>query len=691
MSSIPLRRRVPRLAAALTAAASVLLVPVAAAHADAVINGPAVNAAFGAQAGDVAAAPDGSATIAWSGGVGNELWTRHVTSDGAVSTPVSLGAALRNAVPVLTAAPTGVTAVAWTAPVGSGRASLHLATLDPTGTPRHDTTLETTTSADAHFGSYAVGIDADGAVTVAWAGPGAAPGSYVVHATRVGPDGVAGPTLDLGPTAQDGPSTAANGMQVAETPDGTAWVGWLGPDYQVKVVRLVHGSIEASSATSVSGIGSESFRLASSPAGAVAAWLTHDPDAPGDPFATLVAGVRLPVHGALTGAGFTSGPFTYMSSGSGHVPQYDAAVGPDGTVALLYSDVSLSTVTGALRLDLIAPGQSGGSPVAVATEQAWRVQLAPSLGVRPDGTVLAAWVEADGGSTAQMVVRRIAPGGALGPALEAARIPLGSDGYAVQTIRTQLGGEGAMFGLGLWNSDQDGNTSWDLNTAYLDVTGPTLSVDVPDSVTVLKPVVLTASVSDPTGAAVTWDFGDGASATGASVTHVYAATGTYAVKASATDTHDNRTVVSRTLTVTDPEVPAGPPPAVVGSPSPTPQPTPTPHPTPQSAPASAALKVTAATRTGAKVTVSGTIAAKAAGTITVTYAQKAGRKTIEVKRTAKIAKGRWKVTLTLPKALTRGAAARGKGTVTASFAGTKTIKKATARKTVALAKAKKRK
>ena len=47
-----------------------------------------------------------------------------------------------------------------------------------------------------------------------------------------------------------------------------------------------------------------------------------------------------------------------------------------------------------------------------------------------------------------------------------------------------------------------------------------------------------------------WDFGDGESASGKSVTHTYAAGGTYTVTLTLTDQADNRTVQTRTVTVT---------------------------------------------------------------------------------------------------------------------------------------------
>jgi PKD repeat protein len=185
----------------------------------------------------------------------------------------------------------------------------------------------------------------------------------------------------------------------------------------------------------------------------------------------------------------------------------------------------------------------------------------------------------------------------------------------------------------------------------------------------------------PSDAPVIWDFGDGTTGRGLSVSHVFGGPGVYTVTASATDSADNETVVTRDITVTA---------ATVGGPGPgTPAPVVVPPPARAAAVAvAAALKVAKATRNGAKVTVSGTISSRAKGKVTIAYAQKVGHATVSVKKTATVAKGRWSVVLTLPRSLSRGSAARGKATVT--FAGTAAVKRATAKRTVSIAKAKKK-
>jgi PKD repeat protein len=64
--------------------------------------------------------------------------------------------------------------------------------------------------------------------------------------------------------------------------------------------------------------------------------------------------------------------------------------------------------------------------------------------------------------------------------------------------------------------------------------------------------------SDGTVAGYGWDFGDGATATGVTASHTYAAAGTYAVKLTVTDDDGATGVVTRQVSVTAPAPPADP-------------------------------------------------------------------------------------------------------------------------------------
>jgi PKD domain len=667
--------------AALLAATAILLIPIVSAHAEATFDGPEIGPASGALAGDFAQAADGSVTIGWNSGNGPTTFVRHIGPNGVGARTVTLGDALDGAIPQVATAPTGEAAIVWFAkdPNDASKGALRVTQLDAAGAVQHDTVVGTDAADTASAQNYAVAVDASGAATVAWAGPGG--GGLTVRARRVAADGTAGPVLDLGGTvAADAQMMMDSGVQIAQTPGGVTWVGWLNADHDVRLARVAGDGHAVEGAQDVTATGDAAgLRLAASTAGGLVTWLAHDPAHPSDAAAMLLAGVRLPAGGALLGTPLTGTAVDLQPGASGDF--LDAAIAPDGAITLLYVDMGVSgPVTARVKLERIAPGQSSGVPAPVAGGRAL-LEGGPSLGTGPDGTLLASWVSADLSAVsnaddpvpANLKVRRIAPDGALGSELTARTFTIDPHASALHTTRAFVGGEGGIVGDSVYALSS--GVSWTLATAYVDWTGPTIALDVPPSAVVGTFVAFKAMAGDSD--AVAWDFGDGSGAGGASVTHAYAGVGTYTVKATATDAHGNASVATRTLTITPAPVsnerpPAAPPvvlrPATV-------------------TPVGAALKVNSASRKGSKVVVSGTITSKATGKVTVAYAQKLGRKTITVTKTATIAMGRWKVTLTLPKALTRGAAARRKGTVTVTFAGSRTVKKASVKKTTTFAKA----
>jgi hypothetical protein len=91
--------------------------------------------------------------------------------------------------------------------------------------------------------------------------------------------------------------------------------------------------------------------------------------------------------------------------------------------------------------------------------------------------------------------------------------------------------------------------------------------------------------------------------------------------------------------------------------------------------------VTKASRTGAKVTVAGTLDKRAGGKVTIAYAQKIGRRSLSKRVTAKIAKGRFGATLKLTGALAK--ARGGTATVNVSYAGDAGTDGASAKRTIA--------
>jgi hypothetical protein len=116
-------------------------------------------------------------------------------------------------------------------------------------------------------------------------------------------------------------------------------------------------------------------------------------------------------------------------------------------------------------------------------------------------------------------------------------------------------------------SDFDGFNST-IGYSVHDVGAPSLSgLSVPASATVGQPVGVAVNASDRwsgVAGSPAWDFGDGASAAGATATHVYAQPGTYALTVSAGDGAGNVARASRPITVapaaTTPETGPGPTP-----------------------------------------------------------------------------------------------------------------------------------
>lgn len=639
-----------------------------------------------ALAGDYAAAPDGSSTAAWVSSAG--IGAQHAVAGGAVVPPAFSAEVARNAtgdpvsLPSVAIAPNGTSAVAWIAPHVPDGYEVRVAFLDAAGAAVRQVVADVLACDDnTNVGSETtkIAVDQTGAATVVWTARDSNDDTEV-SAAHVSADGSHSAPVTLG-------LADSFSLAVAVAPSGKAWASWIDADQTtVKVARLnAAGAIDASADTAAPEEASAVPRLVASGAGAALVWAT--PDAGNDPADDTAPanrywlhGVRLPATGALTGAAFdtskTGSALLSGITGFGTSTGYDAAIGTDGTVSVVWHEVSGSlSLSATAYLSRFAPGQASASARPLADPTSTGLAAGPHVGVAPDGSLLVTYLKTDNPLTYtfDVVARRVAPDGTLGPASQLDRVP-GTGAIYFPTATPSPGLSAANATVGVANGGLLPGSAWSVAGFRFDDQGPALTIDVPATATVLAPVRFAATVSDPADAPVSWDFGDGTTGKGPLLTHVYPAAGTYVVHAGAEDGRGNQTVVTRELVIT--------PPSSGGTP------TPPPPPTMLVQPVSAGLKVTRATRKGARVTVTGTISTKATGKVTVSYAQKVGRKTTTVKKTTKIAKGRWTVTITLPKKLTRGSAAKSKGTVTATFAGTATVKKATAKRSVTPAKAK---
>ena len=88
----------------------------------------------------------------------------------------------------------------------------------------------------------------------------------------------------------------------------------------------------------------------------------------------------------------------------------------------------------------------------------------------------------------------------------------------------------------------------------LDGAGPSLTSTAPAGGVAGQPMAFAATATDHWSAIASyqWSFGDGSTATGPSLTHTYAAAGSYPVTVTATDAVGNATTRTATTTVTAP-------------------------------------------------------------------------------------------------------------------------------------------
>lgn len=131
------------------------------------------------------------------------------------------------------------------------------------------------------------------------------------------------------------------------------------------------------------------------------------------------------------------------------------------------------------------------------------------------------------------------------------QVQQGSGGEEMLTLATAQVARHVRF-KGLQRATEWGYSFWEFEILG-DLDGPPVpKISAPTSVVAGGEVIFDGSGSaDPGGfiASYQWDFGDGASATGASVSHLFGATGLYTVRLTVTDNDQNVVVATHTVTV----------------------------------------------------------------------------------------------------------------------------------------------
>lgn len=621
-----------------------------------------------------AVSPGGDLTLAWTsggpGGGGGALpraLAQRTPADG------------RPAAPVVDLTPSGgLGSLAAAVARGAGEDALVLhATLESTGGVPVAALKVATISADGVLGAVRPFADAFPGVPVAGFaftgdGAGGALGTFALtdglgdstlYARRLPADGTAGPLEQLGPI---GPVGMTNQPQLALLPDGSGRALWLDDEDQVTAARFAPGGalLGAPQRLSSPGVRVSTATLSASAAGAVAVW--NEPlDVLGGPTRVLLA--RLPSTGAVADAAQTVVPHANVP-----VPGSAVTLADDGTATVAWGDVTSDdpeTAAGLIRFRRIAPDGTVG-PVAALSDPApaLHADLLPRLVPTGGGNVRAIWLRipyTGGPATGAAVLSRsLAADGTLGAQSEitADAVPFGA---GLMPTATDAAGSVTIG----WAS-RTGESRYRFATATLDATPPAVSASVTPSVAVGESASFRATASDNSGiASLRWDFGDGSGADGGVATHVYGRVGSYEASVTVTDRAGNVTVVRRTVTVVAAGSGGGGGGGGGGGERP-----------PVAARGAAGLKLGKVTRRGARVRVAGTISRRASGRVTIAWSQKAGRRTIRRTVRAKIARGRFAVTVRLPAALARS---RSAATVTVSYAGSAAVRSAKATKRIA--------
>ncbi|HST43260.1 MAG TPA: PKD domain-containing protein, partial [Conexibacter sp.] len=521
--------------------------------------------------GGVATDGAGVSTVVWvtsDAGGPPTAYAQRVSADGGRGPRVALG-------PIASSADVAGTAagsiVAWAQPTADD--DLTDVTVAWIGA---DSSVTTRTVATATLrGTPVVAAEQDGDVFVAWPTVDDSDAT-VLNARRIAADGTLGPIADLGEVFAAGGGIDA--ADAAVSGDGLARIAWVGPvsaDDESATVHVARfgatGALEA--AGTIAGSRPSSLPLlAGGGGGAVVTWA--ESVGGGGTTARLRAAL-LPSSASLTGA-----PVTIAGSLQSFLAGQPAAVAvtPDGTATIAYSSVDVVQMTGSVVARRLSAGGALSPEMTLSTGSAsGQINVLPFLAPGAGGSLVAVWVRASMLGGGGYVSRGIAADGTLAPQIAEIPLSLSQSDLGVGLQYTRLAGSesgNAILASFKFPTARDGPPGPPSSyvTALLDASAPVVSASIPATVQRGADATFSATATDASGiAGFAWQFGDGSGAGGATVTHAYGRAGSYPVTLTVTDRTGNETVVTGTITVTEPVVPAPPaPPAPPVQPGPGP-------------------------------------------------------------------------------------------------------------------------
>jgi PKD domain len=365
-----------------------------------------------------------------------------------------------------------------------------------------------------------------------------------------------------GATSWGPPQLAAEGGETMHNPEvgldgaGNATAVWeeRGADVRIDASsRPAGGSWAPRVALSAEGANANVPRLAVAADGqAIAIWERFDEEeVEGE--AKMAEIIEAATRTSAAGTFSSPARVTKIQPTRGEVAGQHAALDEHGNAVVTWSE------TNATHEDLIEA--SAGKiatdtwgKAAVLSAPGGNFEEEPQIAVSPGGEAVAVWERNDGKNNIVEAAAGSAASGVWGAA-----VALSAKGQDADQQQVAVDAQGDA--MAVWRRF-DGSFYLAEANAF-DGAGPLLeSLSIPSKGVVGQPLTFSVSPFDSfsaaAAAAVSWTFGDGATALGGSVTHAYAKVGSYPVTVSSADALGNASTAGATVTIALPKM-TGPP------------------------------------------------------------------------------------------------------------------------------------
>jgi PKD domain len=406
----------------------------------------------------------------------------------------------------------GAAAIVWIHDIGDDR--VLQATIRPAGASSWPNANDLS-GTPIRIQNHDVAMDAGGNAVAVWAQRDDADHFYVVGDLRPAAGGVW-----LAPVAFSSTSSiATSGPSLSLVPTGDALVAWIdGGAVRVVSGHAPTGMWDQSLTPATGGVGSDTdVSVAMNAAGdAILAWSWRR-SATGPPIVQAAFRLRGGNWGAAVDLG-TAG------AGRSHV---QAAINNAGGAAVVWLDGTTLRAAGR--------SASTGNWSAAATIATNVADSGARITMNPAGNAVATWANKSTGAIRS----------AIRPAGGAWRPPLRVSSPSGSNVRITI--DAASRAIAVWNRTNI------TEAADLAPNGPVLtSVTIPGTARVGTSKtfkVTTRAWAAPLAGVPQWRFGDGRSAAGANVNHVYQSAGTFTVTVSRSDTTGSKATASKRVVV----------------------------------------------------------------------------------------------------------------------------------------------